>query len=62
MLIAIIYIFLFVPESPLYLNEIKEYDKLKKCLKRISYINQVPDRQNKVKYCIYRLKTHKLNL
>ena len=39
MLIAIIYIFLFVPESPLYLNEIKEFDKLKKCLDRISYMN-----------------------
>jgi len=56
MLMAIIYIFLFVPESPLYLNEIKQYGKLKRCLERISYINQVQDRQNKVKYCLYRLK------
>lgn len=48
MILAIFHIMIFVPESPLFLIETRQFGKLKKCMENIAYINNVNDKQNKI--------------
>ena len=58
MLAAMAWVYFFVPESPTFLLEIQDYEKLEQCLIQIAKINGIEDFQ-KIKDLILKIKLSK---
>ena len=56
---AIAWVQFFVPESPVFLYEIQDYERLEKCLLQVAKINNVTNYENKVRAEISKIKALK---
>ena len=56
MLGAIAWVYFFVPESPTFLFEIEDFDRLEECLCQIAKMNGVEKYEKKVKSAVLKLR------